>query len=107
MPADDMARCGLDAAGSRIVAAADGRQGGVETVWARQKAHGLSRMRAVACPRCEASCVSRELANLVTAERVGRYTGPECGGRRKIVHSGQAYGGVVHVSEEPRARERP
>jgi hypothetical protein len=45
MPADDMARCGLDAAGSRIVAAADGRQGGVETVWARQKTHGLSRMR--------------------------------------------------------------
>jgi hypothetical protein len=42
MPADDMTRCGLGAAGSRIVAAADRREGGVETVWARQKAHGLS-----------------------------------------------------------------
>ena len=48
-------------AGSRIVAAADGMQGGVETVWERQKG---------------TRPVSRKPATLATAERVGRYIGP-------------------------------
>ena len=40
MPDEDTVRCGLHAAGSRIVASADGILGGAETVGARQEAHG-------------------------------------------------------------------